>query len=97
MPTDYYPNKSQEELITILNGLQQRQLKGGITEVSAAGVRTTRDFGRNALMSSRVSTEILRVLYSLHLGEVVAAGQVAQWPDPYAGKVTRTRARYTFS
>lgn len=79
----------------MLNGLQGRATKGAITEVAAAGVRTMRDFYNSG--NSRASVEILRVLYSLHLREVVPNGQPAQWPDPYAGKITRTRARYTFS
>ncbi len=85
-----------EELQGILKGLQDRQTKGLITEVSAAGVRTMRDAGRNNQMNSRVELEILRVRYSLHLRSA-GTDSAATWPDPYAERVRRTRARYTFS
>ena len=94
MPVDYYPQKSMEELIGLLESLQNRQVKGAITEVSAAGVRTTRDVGRNATLNARTSTEILRVLYSLHV-RAKGTDEAENWPNPYAGKITRTRPRYS--
>jgi hypothetical protein len=85
---DYYPQKSEAELSVLLDSLQKRQVKGGITEVTAAGVRTMKDFrGGN----SRVEVEIRRVLYSLHLRNPDT------YDDPYASRVRRVRARYTFS
>jgi len=93
---DYYPQKSMEELIGLLESLQNRQVKGAITEVSAAGVRTTRDVGSNGSTNSRTETEILRVLYSIHL-RAASGPEAARWPDPYASRIRRTRARYTFS
>ena len=88
MPVDYYPQKSVADLLGILDGLQKRQTRGGITEVVAAGVKTTREFGMG---NSRAEKEILRVLYSLHLRDS------GTYDDPYASRIRRTRARYTFS
>jgi len=84
VPIDYYPQKSVEQLLELLEELQSRQAKGAITEVSAAGVRTVRSDpgGANADMA------ILRVLYSLHLKmpEVYA--------NPYASRIRRTVPSY---
>lgn len=93
MPVDYYPNKSIEELLSMLEKLQKRQTEGTLTEVSAAGVRTVKTVTPG---NSMVETEILRVLYSLHLR---AAGNEEEdkYPNPYASRIRRTRARYTFS
>lgn len=89
MPVDYYPQKSVADLTVILEQLQKRQTNGSITEVLAAGVKTTREFSGGG--NSRVETEILRVLYSLHLRDP------DNFDDPYASRIRRTRARYTFS
>lgn len=89
MPLDYYPQKSQQDLLVLLDTLQKRQTKGGITEVSAAGVRTVRVF--NAAGNSRTEVEIRRVLYSLHLRNPQL------YDDPYASMLRTTRTRYTFS
>lgn len=88
MPVDYYPQKSVADLLAILATLQKRQTNGGITEVLAAGVKTVREFGTG---NSRIEKEILRVLYSLHLRDP------STYDDPYASRIRRTRARYTFS
>ena len=96
MPVDYYPNKSIEELTAMLTTLQERQLKGTITQVSAAGVSTIRELGRNATMNARTETEIKRVLYSLFL-RAAGTENAQDWPNPYASMIRRTRARYTFS
>lgn len=88
MPVDYYPQKSVEELLVFLDSLQKRQVKGGITEVLAAGVKTSREFGPT---NSRTEKEMLRVMYSLHLRDP------NEYDDPYASRIRRTRARYTFS
>lgn len=88
MPVDYYPQKSVEELTSLLETLQNRQTKGAITEVVAAGVKTSREVGMG---NSRVEKEILRVLYSMHLRDPDT------YDDPYASRIRRTRARYTFS
>lgn len=85
---DYYPQKSEQELLALLDSLQKRQIKGGITEVTAAGVRTMKDFKAG---NSRVEVEIRRVLFSLHLRDSDV------YDDPYASRIRRTRARYTFS
>lgn len=93
MPVDYYPNKSVEELSQILTTLQKRQTEGTLTEVSAAGVRTVKTLTPG---NARVETEILRVLYSLHL-RAAGTGDASKFPNPYASRIRMTRARYTFS
>ena len=94
MPIDYYPQKSIAELKGLLENLQRRQTHGGITEVLAAGVRTTRDFRNSG--NSRVEVEIRRVMYSLHR-RAKGTAEAENYPDPYAEMVRHTRARYTFS
>jgi hypothetical protein len=87
MPVNYYPNKTLVELRDILTRLQDRQLKGGITQVAAAGVNTVRSFDK----SSKTEQEILRVRYALFLKDPT------HWANPYGEKITRTRAWYTAS
>ncbi len=96
MPVDFYPNKSVEELTGLLKSLQDRQIKGGITQVQAAGVMTTRDLSVMRNGNSRIEVELKRVLYSLYLR---ASGTPAAklWANPYAGRIRRTRSRYTYS
>jgi hypothetical protein len=89
MPVNFYPQKTEAELVEILKGLQVRQGKGALTEVAAAGQRVY----RQVLLwnNSRVEVEIKRVLYALNqLNPEV-------YSDPYAGMLRRTRTRYTFS
>jgi hypothetical protein len=86
---DYYPNKSEDELLVLLNALQKRQINGTITEVSAAGVRTVRDLKDAG--NARIEVEIRRVMFSLH----VRAPD--EYDNPYASRIRRTRTRYTFS
>ena len=88
MPSNYYPNKTEEDLLAILNALQARQTAGAITEVSAAGVRTVKEVGQG---NSRTEVELRRVLYSLFLKNPTL------YQDPYASMIRRTRTRYTFS
>lgn len=88
MPVDYYPNKTADQLLVLLDKLQQRQIGGAITEVSAAGVRTVRMVTPG---NSAVATEITRVLYSLFRKDPKTND------NPYADKIRRTRARYTAS
>lgn len=89
MPVDYYPNKSVEELTTILGDLQGRLANGAVTGFSAAGVSESRQPG--GAFDSEIQT--LRVLYSLHL-RAAGTDDADVWPNPYASRVTRTRARY---
>jgi hypothetical protein len=95
VPIDYYPNKSVAELVVILEKLQKRQTEGLLVEVSAAGVRTTRDIGR-AGGNSKPEIEILRVRYSLYL-HALGTDEAENWPNPYQERIVRTRTRYTFS
>jgi len=88
MPIDYYPNLQQADLESLLLTLQDRQTSGIVVESNIAGFMTRRAFGKG--MSSN-EVEIRRVLYSLSLR---APGQ---YKNPYSQRITRTRARYTFS
>ena len=88
MPVDYYSNLSEAELLPLLATLQQRQTSGIITQSSIAGFESSRSFGHEM---SRNETEIRRVLYSLSLRNP------SVYPNPYDRRITRTRARYTFS
>lgn len=92
MPIDYYPQKRIEELTTILNRLQGRQLNGAITDATAAGVRVARAQGSSS-GNSKTEIEIQRVLYSLYL-RAKDTDEAINWPNPYASRVTRTRAYY---
>ena len=94
MPVDYYPQKTVAQLTVILQRLQDRQVQGGITEVSAAGVRTSRKIGGDG--DARTETEIRRVLYSLYLRSQ-GTDQAADWPNPYGERIRKTRARYVYS
>lgn len=85
MPIDYYPQKTEEELLVLLDTLQARGAKGAITEVSAAGVRTV----RQAPSGSTCDRDVLRVLYSLYKRNPDA------YSDPYASRITRTLPSYT--
>ena len=88
MPIDYYPNLEQSDLESILKTLQDRQTSGIVVETNIAGFMSRRDFGKN--MSAN-EVEIQRILYSLSLRNP------SQYKNPYSQRITRTRARYTFS
>lgn len=85
MPVDYYPNLSVEELQQRLTELQRRGLRGQITEVTAAGVRTVRT---PVSGGTRNETEVLRVLYSLYRRDPES------FSNPYAERIRRTGASY---
>jgi hypothetical protein len=88
MPIDYYPNLSAGQLLQLLQILQARDTTGITTEVGMVGYTQRNDFGKEM---TRNATAIRRVLYSLHLRNP------CQFKDPYAQRIARTRARYTFS
>lgn len=87
MPVDYYPQKTEAELLALLVSLQNRQTQGHVYMTGGAGIQTVRSFTG----SSRVEVEIRRVLYSLHLRNA------EDYEDPYASRIRRTRAYYQFS
>jgi hypothetical protein len=91
MPIDFYPQKSLEDLLTILDGLQKRQTSGTLTEVSATGMRTVKTIVPG---NSRVETEILRVLWSMHV-RAKGTEDANKYPNPYASRIRRTRPRYS--
>lgn len=87
MPVDYYPQKSAEELLVLLDALQKRATTGFVSQTSAAGLQQIRSFQGSA----PVSVEIRRVLYSLHKRDPDT------YENPYAQRIRRTRAHYTES
>lgn len=84
MPTNYYPNKTVDELKTILDSLQKRASTGVVFFTTAAGTQTQRSFQG----SGPVDREIRRVLYALFVIEP------ENWDNPYAGRIRRTRPNY---
>lgn len=98
MPVDYYPQKSVNELLTILASLQARGSTGVVHFTTAAGMQQQKTFQGS---TTQVSVEIRRVLYSLHLkGQLAVENAEAEtnpYPNPYQARIRRTRARYTFS
>lgn len=95
MPTDYYPNLSaasaqpdgEAQLLALLESLQRRTTTGQVISTTYSGSTNLRGFQG----SNRVEVEIRRVLYSLSVIDS------AKYPDPYASRIRRTRANYTFS
>jgi len=87
MPVDYYPQKSVDELLAILDAVQKRASTGVVFFTTAAGVQNQRSFQG----ASPTAVEIRRILYSLFLRDSVT------YANPYASRTRRTRARYTFS
>lgn len=85
MPVNYYPQKTEEELLAILTSLQKRASEGVVAFTTGAGIQTQRSFegGRP------VAVEIRSVLYSLYLLDSDA------YDNPYAGRVRITRTKYT--
>jgi hypothetical protein len=88
VPINYYPNLDADGLLALLDALQKRQTTGLVIQTSAAGLQAIKSFSKGA---SRNEVELRRVLYSLHLL------QPGNYADPYVDRITRTRARYTFS
>jgi hypothetical protein len=89
MPVDYYPQKSVEELLGILDSLQKRASTGVVFFTTAAGIQNQRSFQNG----NKVEVEIRRVLYSLHL-RGAEGDEENPYPDPYLQRVRRTRAHY---
>lgn len=85
--TNFYPNKTEDELVVLLTALQNRASQGHVYMTSGAGIQNVRSFAGAA----RVEVEIKRVLFSLFLLKP------STYQNPYAGRVRRTRARYLFS
>lgn len=85
MPVDHYPQKTEAQLLTLLDALQKRQTTGLTVQSSAVGMQTVKTLSGG----NRVDVELRRVLYSLSLRNPDL------YPDPYAGRVRRTQAYYT--
>ena len=89
MPVDYYLGRSVEELTALLRSAQERKARGNITEVTAAGVRTVRDFGQN----KTVEEEIFRLRWSLYRATKDDPNSI--WTDPRLERITRTRVDFS--
>ncbi len=87
MPINYYPQRTTEELLVILDSLQKRTTQGAVFYTTAAGLQQQRSFQG----SSPVHVEIRRVLYALWKLDSEA------YENPYAQRIRKTRARYTES
>lgn len=84
--TNYYPQKTEDELLVMLAALQNRATQGHVYMTGGAGVQNVRSFQN----SGPVAVEIKRVLYSL-------SRLNSDYDNPYAARVRRTRANYTLS
>lgn len=85
MPVNYYPQKTEAELLVILSDLQKRASSGALSMTAAAGLQQMKSWQGAA----PVSVEIRRVLYSLWKVNPNA------YENPYAQRVRRTRPSYT--
>src|SRR6266516_2786075 len=85
MPVNYYPQKSADELLSILDSLQKRASTGVVAMTSAAGFQQQRSFQNGG----PVDREIRRVLYSLWKLDPDT------YDNPYNSRVRRVRAAYT--
>ena len=84
MPLDYYPQKSVDELLSLLATVQRRATGGAITMTQAAGVQMQ----RSVTGSPSASLEMRRLLYSLYRRDPVT------YTDPYIDRVRRTMPSY---
>jgi hypothetical protein len=82
---NYYPQKSADELLVMLDALQKRATTGFVSQTSAAGLQQIRSFQNGA----SVAVEIKRVLYSLWKKDSET------YANPYASRIRRTRPNYT--
>ena len=85
MPIDYYPQKSVEELLVILDSLQKRASTGLVYfSTVLGGTQSQKSFQG----SSSTAVEIRRVLYSLFKRDP------DNYPNPYASRIRKTRPHY---
>ena len=95
MAVDYYIGKDINLLKALLAKAQQQLNSGRVTDLSVGGgngVRTRHDFHDK----HDPELEILRIRYSLWL-RAIADGSpdlIAEWPNPYKERITRTRPDY---
>jgi hypothetical protein len=83
VPTNFFPNATEAELVALLESLQRRATRGEIYMTTYAGDQQMRSYQG----ASRVDTMIKRVLYSLSLLN-------DDYDNPYAGRVRRTQVSY---
>lgn len=84
MAVDFYFGRTAAELLVLLRAAQDRKARGNLTEVSAAGVRTVRDFSKNQSVEAEIFN-IRKALWRL---------DPDSYPDPALERITRTRAYY---
>lgn len=84
MPVDYYPQKTEAELLVMLDAVQKRSTVGGIVSTEAAGLKQTRSFSG----SGSAALEMRRILYSLW------KRNPDDYINPYADRVRRTNTTY---
>jgi hypothetical protein len=82
---DYYPNKTADELLVILAGIQQRASTGALSMTTGSGLQQMRTWQGAA----RPEVEIRRVLFSLHKRDPET------YQNPYNDRVRMARPAYT--
>jgi len=85
MPVNYYPQKTEDELLVMLDALQKRATTGFVSQTSAAGLQQIRSFQNGRA----VSVEIRAVLYALW------RLNPSDYDNPYSQRIRRTRPNYT--
>lgn len=85
MPVDYYPQKTEDELLVMLAAVQKRSTEGAVSMTTMAGMQQMRSWQG----SGSVALEIRHILYSLSRRDPVL------YADPYISRVRKTRAAYT--
>lgn len=84
MPVDYYPQKTEAELLVILDSLQKRGSVGAVMMTEAAGLKQQRGW----IGAGSVALETRRVLYSLF------KRNPDEYSNPYVERIRRTNASY---
>jgi hypothetical protein len=84
VPTNYYPNATEAELVSLLESLQRRATMGQIYMTTYAGDQQMRSFQG----ASPVRVEMKHVLYSLSLLN-------DDYTNPWLNRVRRTRSDFS--
>jgi len=84
VPVDYYPQKTEEELLALLKAVQARGTDGQVFFTTVIGMQTQKSFQGAA----RPEVEIRRIRYSLFLKNPDT------YANPYTERTRRTRANY---
>jgi hypothetical protein len=84
VPTNYYPNATEAELVSLLESLQRRATMGQIYMTTYAGDQQMRSFQGG----SPIRVEMKHVLYSLSLLN-------DDYTNPWTNRVRRTRSDFS--